>query len=115
MKTAICQVADTGPLESLVIMLESAGYRCVLPNTELRNDLRALGCDTVVDVDQLVNGMGYDRPRPLMEVGSDKMSEADLFVEIKAHRNAAKIWSRWPGLKILFYKINGGRTRKHNR
>lgn len=32
MKTAILQVADTGPLESLVVMLRSVGYECFLPD-----------------------------------------------------------------------------------
>lgn len=112
-KMAILQVADTGPLESLVMMLHTAGYDCYCPNTALRNELRKIGCDTVIDIDWLVREWGYDNPfggninwayKPAME-------QADLYVDVKAHRNYDKVVRRWPNLagKVLWYRINGGK------
>lgn len=111
MKIAICQVADTGPLESLVTMLGSVGYKCVLPNSELRSMLVKLGCDTVLSVEQLVDSMGYERPIPLEKVGPEYMKSADLYVDVKAYRNGPKVWKQWSNLrnKTLFYRINGGK------
>lgn len=108
---AILQVADTGPLESLVVMLSHAGYVCGLPNDKLRNELRSLGCDTVLDIQSLVDGMGYDPPMPLPTVGPEAMKTADLYVDVKGHRNGPKIWERYPNLKdrTLWYRINGGK------
>jgi hypothetical protein len=110
LKTAILNVADTGPLESLVKMLSAVGYKCVLPNERLKAALRFAGLDTVLDIDSLVRGMGYEYPMSLPEVGVESMSSADLFVDVKAHRNLPRIVARWPGLKgkILWYRINGG-------
>lgn len=111
MKKAILQVADTGPLESLVIMLRSVGYDCYLPNESLRRQLRQIGCDTVLDIDSLVKGMGYERPMALPAAGPGDMSTADLYVDIKAHRCYGLIVRSWPNLKskVLWYRINGGR------
>jgi hypothetical protein len=105
-KKAILNVADQGPLESLVIMLRAVGYSCFLPSARLRDQLRQLGCDTVLDIDHLVNTMGYERPFSLPETGG--ISKGDLLVDVKAHRNAPKIWKRWDDLDILWYRINGG-------
>lgn len=109
MKTAICQVADTGPLESLVIMLRSAGYSCFLPDRGLRTKLRSIGCDNVLEISGLVNGWGYENPFSLPEASTSMMGSIDLFVDIKAHRNGPKIRKEWPNLseKILWYRING--------
>ena len=49
-KLAILQCCDTGPLESLVVMLRSAGIKCALPSEALKRQLRDLGCDTVLDI-----------------------------------------------------------------
>lgn len=109
-KTAILQVADTGPLESLVVMLRAVGYECNLPTEALRRELRSLGCDTVLGVNDLVRSGSYDRPLDLTEAGPADMSGADLYVDIKAHRNGPPVWARWPNLKgrTLWYRINGG-------
>ncbi len=109
MKTAILQVADTGPLESLVVMLKTAGYWCHLPNERLRGELRSLGCDNVTDVAGLVRSWGYDQPFPIPEAGPDAMQFADLYVDVKAHRNGSRVIERWPNLKgkVLWYRING--------
>lgn len=109
-KTAILQVADTGPLESLVVMLRSAGYRCKLPGQDIRDALRKIGCDTVLEIKSLVESWGYDQPIPLEIASLDDMHTADLFVDIKAHRNGRFIKKRWPNLKkkLLWYRINGG-------
>lgn len=111
MKRAILQVADTGPLESLVAMLESVGYKCFLPNKHLRDRLRRLGCDTVLDIKGLVSGWGYEWPSLKDELGPEAMSDIDLFVDIKAHRNGPLVWKEWPRLihRTLWYRINGGR------
>lgn len=110
MKKAICQVADTGPLESLVMMLRTAGYEVWLPDAKLKRALTDLGCDTVADVAALVSGMGYDQPMALRTATLRDMDDCDLYVDVKAHRNGPKIWEKWPRLKdrTLFYRINGG-------
>lgn len=110
MKKAILNIADTGPLESLVIMLRSVGYECFIPNKSLRSGLRSLGLDLVLDIDDLVNGMGYERPMTLPEAGLAQCDTADLFVDVKAHRNYSKIVGGFPSLasKVLWYRINGG-------
>lgn len=111
MKIAILQVADTGPLESLVVMLRSVGYQCFLPSDTLKARLRGIGCDTVLDVDGLVSSMGYDRPMSLPEAPINSMDTADLYVDVKAHRNGPLVTKKWPNLrgKVLWYRINGGK------
>lgn len=110
MKTAILQVADTGPLESLVVMLRSVGYECFLPDDRLKGELRRIGCDTVLDVQGLVENWGYSQPMNLPEASSSMMRTVDLYVDVKGHRNGAKVVQNWPELKgkILWYRINGG-------
>lgn len=111
-KLAILQVADSGPLESLVVMLRSAGIDCALPSTDLKNQLRDLKCDTVVDVDWLVREWGYDQPMELPIAGPVDMERRDvLYVDTKGHRNGPLVWGRWPHLKdrTLWYRINGGK------
>ena len=110
MKVAILQVADTGPLESLVIMLRSVGYECFSPDERLKGELRRLGCDTVLDIQGLVENWGYTQPMHLPEATISMMQSAALYVDIKGHRNGPKVWSRWPNLKdkTLWYRINGG-------
>lgn len=110
MKTAVLQVADTGPLESLVVMLRSVGYECFLPDDGVKSDLRGIGCDCVLDVDGLVQNWGYSRPIQLPAANRGMMRTADLYVDVKAHRNAPKVWRQWPNLenKTLWYRINGG-------
>lgn len=107
-RKVLMQVADTGPLESLAHMLTEVGYEPHLPSEGVKRELRALGCDTVLDVDGLVKGLGYDRPfhMPTME----SLKEADLYVDVKAHRNGPKVWARHPRLqeRTLWYRINGG-------
>jgi hypothetical protein len=111
MKKAIVQCADTGPLESLVIMLRSIGYQCYTPSKSLRDELQREGCDTVLSIATLVNEWGYDPPMNLPEANPSMMDKCDLFVDIKAHRSYSKIVNAWPRLKdrILWYRINGGK------
>lgn len=110
-KIAIVQVADTGPLESLVYMLRSAGYKCYTPNAALRSELKSIGCDTVLDIQTLVSQWGYEEPFAIPEASPSQMKVADLFVDIKAHRTYHLITQRWPNLtnKVLWYRINGGK------
>ena len=112
MKTALLQVADTGPLDSLVLMLQSAGYRCVLPDERCLTHLRSLGLDTVLSVDDLVRSGSYDPPTfDLERVGQSALKRADLYVDVKAHRNGPILWRTYPRLsdKTLWMRINGGR------
>jgi hypothetical protein len=110
MKTAILQVADTGPLESLVWMLESAGYQCYTLSDKLINVLKGLGCDTVFKIEDLVNSGSYDKPFDLPIASVEMMKTVDLYVDVKAQRNAERVWSKWPRLKdkTMWYRINGG-------
>lgn len=111
MKTAILQVADSGPLESLVVMLNSVGYTCLTPSEAVKGKLRSLGCDTVVDIAGLVENWGYDPPLELGRANLWDMDTCDLYVDVKAHRNGPKVWTHWPKLrgKTLWYRINGGK------
>jgi hypothetical protein len=92
-------------------MLRSAGYECYLPDDNLKQELRSLGCDTVLDVEGLVKGWGYSQPNHLPLATSKMMKTTDLYVDIKAHRNGKRVWQRWPELKdrVLWYRINGCR------
>lgn len=112
MKIAILQVADTGPAESLAMMLRAVGYRCLTPNEELLRQLRELGCDTVLSNTDLVRGMGYEALDTdlLGEARPSDMGRCDLYIDVKAHRNLAKIVIRWPRLqqRTAWYRINGG-------
>jgi len=112
MKTAILNVADTGPLDSLVEMLQSVGYRCLLPDAGLRDALKRQGCNMVLDPRSLQRNEGYDPPHfQLGEATVADTETCDLLVCVKAHQNYAKIVSSWPDLRgrILWYRINGGR------
>jgi hypothetical protein len=108
-KLAILQLADQGPVESTAIMLRAAGYDVAIPNNALRDTLRGLGCDTVLDPRGLTEGMGYD-PLTLPEVGLEAMDTCDLYCDVKAHRNGPKVWKFWPRLKgrTLWVRVNGG-------
>ncbi len=109
---AIIQCADQGPLESLVIMLQSVGWECLLPSEKLKHELRRIGCDTVLDIDSLMKGMGYERPFMIPEADlSDMNTPSTIYVDVKAHRSYPKIISRWPNLlnRVLWSRINGGR------
>ena len=111
-RRAVLQVADTGPLESLVVMLRTVGIECLLPDDKLKGDLRRIGCDTVLDVSSLVRGMGYSEPMKLPAAGPGIMWDKDvLYVDVKGHRNGPKVVERWPNLKnrVLWYRINGGK------
>lgn len=110
-KIAILQVADSGPLESLVLMLHSAGFLCKIPSTELKQELRRIGCDTVLNIADLAKNDGYEEPFPLPVAELSDMKKDVLFVDIKAQRNMQYITERWPNLegKILWYRINGGK------
>lgn len=111
MKRAILQVADTGPLESLVVMLRSVGYQCYLPSEKLKDALRKIGCDTVINVADLVRGMGYEAPMLLATADVEDMNYFDLYVDVKAHRNYRKVVAYFPHMenKVLWYRINGGK------
>ena len=109
MKTAIVQCADTGPCQSIELMLRAAGYRLKIPGLRLREELRSLGCDTVLDNESLHSSMGYAL-LAFPEATIQEMETCDLFVDIKGYRNGPKVWERWPRLRnrTLWYRINGG-------
>lgn len=110
---AILQVADVGPLDSLVVMLNSVGVFCALPNYQLQGELRRLGCSDVLSVDDLVRSGSYDPPRDTLPLaGLIDMKRRDvMFVDIKAQKNYDKVTKRWPHLanRQLWYRINGGK------
>lgn len=111
-KIAILQVADTGPLESIVVMLRSAGYECFIPSDKLRTALLAAGCDTVYSPASLQSGMGYEAPFPLHEADPKDMTRPGvLYVDVKGHRNYKPVVAKWPNLegRVLWYRINGGK------
>lgn len=105
MKRVLLQVADTGPLESLVVMMRSAGYECLVPNDGLRRELSELG-GLVLSSEHLQRSMGYAAPMHIQSTGS--MDGVDLYVDVKAHQIRHKFQRRY-GKPILWYRINGGR------
>lgn len=109
-KLALLQVADTGPLESLVVMLQTAGYECLTPSNALHRKLQDIGCDTVISIKHLVDNWGYSPPILLPRANIRDMQKIDLFVDVKAYRNGPKLEKVWPHLerRILWYRINGG-------
>jgi hypothetical protein len=108
MKTAILQLADAGPVESTAAMLQSAGYRVFLPDDELKDILRSLGCDTVLDAKALTEGMGYD-PIDFPEAEPEVMDYCDLYLDVKG-RNIPKVVAQWPRLekRSAWIRYNGG-------
>lgn len=117
MKTAVINCADTGPLESLVLMLRSAGYECFVADAGTRAELAKLG-GLVLSNEQLQQTMGYAPHFPLPQGRLKKhayqtgqsMEDCDLYVDVKAHQTYNKLIQRWPNLKgkVLWYRINGG-------
>lgn len=113
-KHAIVNCADTGPIESLVQMLDCAGYQCHIPSQKLHVKLKTLG-GLVLRNEDLVRGMGYERHCHLPETGDGHtgmgMDVCDLYVDIKAHQTYGAIVREWPRLtgKVLWYRINGGK------
>lgn len=108
---AILQVADQGPLESIVVMLRSIGIECLYPCFNLRQELRRIGMTLVLEIESLVKGMGYDRPFDIPPAELSDMERGDIiYVDVKAHRDYSKVTSRWPNLKnrVLWYRIQGG-------
>lgn len=103
-------MADQGPAESTAIMLEAVGYKVFIPNEDLRNELRRIGCDLVLSPKDLTRSMGYD-PLNLPEIGIKGMDTCDLFVDVKAHRSYSRLIQRWPRLekRILWGRINGAK------
>lgn len=115
-KTAILNVADTGPLESLAVMLKAIEWRVLLPSESLKNKLREIGCDTVLNVADLVKSGSYEEPdAPLFEglayTDDMRIMNGGQFVlfDVKAHRNFSKIKAAWPQAKVCWYRINGGK------
>lgn len=107
---AVLQVADTGPVESLVVMLRSIGIECYYCSPRLRAILRNLGCNNVLEIDTLVRSWGYEKPMPLPDAEPSLLSRKDtIFIDVKAQKNAELMWKVWPNLKgkTIWYRING--------
>ncbi len=115
---ALLQVADTGPVESLALMLRSIGIRPFLMSKMLCRVFRELGCDTVLEWEDL-RRMGYEAPNlggvqiPEMTFETFQRNECLLF-DVKAHRNGPKLWAKFPQLqgKTYWYRINGGKPER---
>lgn len=113
MKTALLRISDTEPLLSVLPMFDSAGYKCVLPNRQLRNLLRDLGGNNVDEFEDMHRRWGADLPPTfLQEVGPTALDSCDLYVDVNG-RNGDLLAPRHPNLKgrILCYFINGGEPR----
>lgn len=115
MKYALLNVADTGPLDSLVYMLQAIGYQCWLLTPAMQAKLRRAGVDCVLDINDLVRGMGYSPSsynlgRADWNDRSRALDRFDLFVDVKAHRNYSILTKLYPSMagKVLWYRINGG-------
>ena len=107
-KLAILQMADTPQIESTAVMLRYAGYEVKVCGGRLRDELKRVGCDTVLSVESMV-AMGYDELDPsIARAQLEEMDSCDLFVEIKV-RNLERIWSRWPRLRnrAAWWRVNG--------
>lgn len=106
---AILQMADEPEIQATSALLRVAGYDTIkVCGKQLRNDLQAAGCDTVLAVSQM-ESLGYDRlDSAFTEATPKDMDDCDLFVEIKV-RNVPKLEARWPRLKgrILYKRVNG--------
>lgn len=111
MNTAIINMADQGPTESLIIMLRAIGWNCTYPSAALRDSLRRAGCDTVLEIRNLVDNWGYEPPIRLPESTEKMLVEGScVLVDVKAHRNYSKIVAKWPAMRdqVLWMRINGG-------
>lgn len=104
-RRALLQVADTGPLDSLVYMLRDQ-YRCYLPGPKLRRHLAEFG-GLVLAPEDLQRSMGYDKPGEL-PIREDL--DVDLYVDVKAHMVLRKLTRQHGHLRgrVLWYRINGG-------
>lgn len=111
---ALCRVSDTEPLRSILPMLESAGYECVLPDRDIRNKLRDMKCGNVDEFSDMHRRWGAEMPPAyLKEIGERDLSRCALYVDVNGCHNGPKVWERWPHFKdkVLTYFINGGEPR----
>lgn len=105
---AIIQNGDTPQLESSAVMLHHAGYEVKHCGKRLRDELKSVGCDTVLAVEDMY-ALGYDALDPsIKEASLNDMLICDLFCEIKV-RNIPKITARWPRLakRMVYLRVNG--------
>ncbi len=110
MKLAILQMSDTPQVESSAVMLRAAGYEVMVCGPSVRDELRRIGCGTVVSVEQAIQ-WGCDALDPsIRQATLTDMERADLFCEIKVN-NIAKVQERWPRLveRTAFWRVNGAR------
>lgn len=111
MRVAVVNCADTGPLESLAIMLKAASYETRPLSYDLAVHLRQLGMDNVRTINQTMAAEGVERPFAMKEATVADLPYCHLYVDVKAHRNGPKLWDRRPELngRTLWYRINGGK------
>lgn len=111
-KVALCRVSDTEPLRSIIPMLESAGYTCVIPNRQLRDRIREVGRN-VDEFEDMHRRWGAEMPPDdLKEVGIDALNKCNLYIDVNG-LNGERLVKYHPHLKgrILCYFINGGEPR----
>jgi hypothetical protein len=92
-------------------MLTAAGYQCYSIGESLGQYLRSIGCGTVVSIKVARRREGGDAPMSLPVANAkEELDAADLYVDVKAQRNAEKVWEKHPNLKgkVLWYRINAG-------
>lgn len=111
MKKAILQVADTGPVNSLVTMLEAVGYQCYTLSDSMQYHLMREGHTFVLSNKFLQRSMHYAPHVNLPEIKDSKEIDKDcIFFDIKAHKHYSDILKAWPQLenRVAWYRINGG-------
>ena len=110
MKVAIANCCDTGPLESLHLMLSAVGYEVRPLSLRLSNYLRTIGCRSVNTTEWARRYEGVEPPTPLRVAEIADLETCDLFVDVKPQFNGEILWKRHPRLhgRTLYYRINGG-------
>jgi len=106
MKTAILQMSDQPHIKSLEIMLNTAGYDCLLAGPEIIAESRRVGCKTFSP--EQMSRWGYEPiDMPVAKVAD--VETCDLFVDVK-NDNIPKIIGRWPRLlnRMMWCRVNGG-------
>lgn len=108
---AVLSGIDTHPAHSIILMLESVGYECVMLSDDAIDKLRTRGYVGGVKRGEL-DSMGYSEVQ-VPFVGVDALETCDLFVDLKtAHLDSFKLL--YPDKKVLHFLINGGRDDYEN-
>jgi len=109
---AILQVADTGPVESLIYMFNAIGIECLIPSENLLSVFRRLDLSTIISRKTLEESWGYSPVNmPYKSAELANLYDPDtILVDVKGHVNYKTLVRAFPKLtnRILWYRINGG-------